>query len=249
MPFERMPITTPQGKRLFSWFIAATPKAPVIIILHGWAASAEMMLPLAVPFYKQGFNILLLDARNHGRSDADGHSSLPRFADDLHSAISELQAHPSRHNGKFILVGHSVGAGAALYEASRRQDICAVISVSSFAHPAWLMRRRLQRHPIPAVLISGILHYIEWVIGVRFEIIAPMNTVCKINCPVLLIHGAADKTVPISDAFAIRENCAKTDLELLIIQGAGHNAVHQIEQQAPKVLAFLHRTGCYPSAE
>ena len=244
MPCETFPLETARGKRLFSWFLATRPDAPVIIILHGWAASSELMLPLASPFHREGYNILLLDARNHGRSDSDGHSSLPRFAEDLGVAIDALHRNRARHNGKIILMGHSVGAGAVLYEASRRRDIAAVISLAAFAHPEILMRRQLGGYRLPGFLVSGILRYVQWIIGVSFDHIAPMHTSCRIECPVLLVHGEADSTVPIADAHAILGSCKKRELELLTIAGAGHDAVDKIEQHADSLIEFLHRHNC-----
>jgi alpha-beta hydrolase superfamily lysophospholipase len=244
--FETLWLNTPNGKNLFAWFLPVNKQAPVIVILHGWGSSAGLMLPLATPFYRHGYNVLLLDARNHGRSDSDGHSSLPRFAEDLRVALTFLQKHPERHNGKLILMGHSVGAGAVLYEASLRQDISAVISLSAFAHPDWVMRRQLKRFPLPGFLVSGILRYIQWIIGIRFEDIAPMNTACKISCPVLLVHGKNDNTVPVSDACAIRQHCKRTKLELLLIEGAGHNSIDKIEQHAHELFTFLNKADAKP---
>lgn len=246
MRFEMLWLNTPKGKNLFAWFLPVSKQSPVIVILHGWGASAGLMLPLATPFYRRGYNVLLLDARNHGRSDADGHSSLPRFAEDLRVALAFLRKHPERHNGKLILMGHSVGAGAVLYEASLREDISAVISLSAFAHPDWVMRRQLKRFPVPGFLVSGVLLYIQWIIGVRFEDIAPMNTACKISCPVLLVHGENDKTVPVSDARAILQHCKCAKLELLLIEGAGHNAVDKIEQHADELFTFLNQADAKP---
>jgi len=248
MNFKTLWLNTPKGKNLFAWFLPVNRQSPVIVILHGWGASAGLMLPLATPFYRRGYNVLLLDARNHGRSDADGHSSLPRFAEDLRVALAFLRTHPALHNGKLILMGHSVGAGAVLYEASLRQDISAVISLSAFAHPDWVMRRQLKLFPLPSCLISGILQYIQWIIGVRFEGIAPMNTACKVSCPVLLVHGKNDKTVPVSDARAILQNCKRAKLELLLIEGAGHNAIDKIEQHAHELFTFLDKADAMPGS-
>jgi pimeloyl-ACP methyl ester carboxylesterase len=41
------------------------------------------MLPIAAPLRRAGLNVLRVDARNHGGSDSDTFSSLPRFAEDL----------------------------------------------------------------------------------------------------------------------------------------------------------------------
>ena len=241
--YQVLSLNTPGGNHLAGWYLASTNNAPVIIILHGWGASSNLMLPLAVPLYQSGFNILMLDARNHGQSDAEGQSSLPRFAEDLHIAIKHIQTQPQRHNGQVVLMGHSVGAGAVLYEASQRRDIAAVISLSAFAHPDWVMRRQLKRFPLPGVMVTGILKYIQVIIGVSFANIAPMNTACKIECPVLLVHGDKDELVPVSDAYAIQHNCNNKPIHLLLIDGGGHNASNKIRHHIKDLLAFLHKAG------
>jgi hypothetical protein len=46
------------------------------------------------------------------------------------------------------------------------------------------------------LLTALVIRYAEWVIGHRFEAIAPLNTLCQLACPVLLVHGKDDRTVP-----------------------------------------------------
>jgi len=183
----------------------------------------------------------LFDARNHGRSDKDNYSSLPRFAEDIGHAIQWVKTQALDSNGKIVLLGHSVGAGAVLFEASRREDIAAVISVSSFAHPAWMMQRYLNRPWIPSLVSKGISRYIEWIIGHRFDEIAPMHTVCRIGCPVLLVHGTHDRVIPVSDLQVIADNCPnKRHIQLLLVKDAGHNSVAEIERHTNKLVAFLN---------
>ncbi|MEN8171133.1 MAG: alpha/beta fold hydrolase [Pseudomonadota bacterium] len=244
-------IQTQRGKKLFAWWIPSTTPdsamAPTIILLHGWGSNSELMLPLATPFPQSGLNVLLLDARDHGRSDSDNFSSLPRFAEDVAAGIEWIKSQPDIVSKRIVLLGHSVGAGAVLFEASKRDDIAAVISLAAFAHPEWMMRRYLNRFWFPTLFIPRILRYVEWMIGYRFEAIAPMNTVCSIQCPVLLVHGTADTTVPISDALAIRDNCSTNSLELLLIEGADHESVDKIEEHAEQLVAFLVRVGVVTS--
>jgi pimeloyl-ACP methyl ester carboxylesterase len=44
---------------------------------------------------------------------------------------------------RLAVIGHSVGAGATLLRATRRNDIRAVVSISVFDHPYEVMRRLL----------------------------------------------------------------------------------------------------------
>jgi alpha-beta hydrolase superfamily lysophospholipase len=187
--------------------------------------------------------VLSLDARNHGRSDSASFSSLPRFAEDVAEAINWVKGQRKSQTDRIVLLGHSVGAGAVLFEASRRHDIAAVISIAAFAHPEWMMRRYLGRFRIPELLKIWVLRYVEWIIGHRYEEIAPMYTACRVQCPVLLVHGTADQTVPVTDALAIRNNCSAKSLELLLIENADHESVEKIEEHGDQLIVFLTRVG------
>ena len=243
LAYEEIHIQAAAGKQLFAWWLPAVEPAPTLIVLHGWGGNAELMLPLALPLHRAGLNVLLLDARNHGRSDSDSYSSLPRFAEDAGAAVDWVKAHSSDPCRRVALLGHSVGAGAVLFEASRRDDIAAVISIAAFAHPEWMMRRYLARFWIPGFCISWILRYVEWVIGYRYTEIAPMNTACRVQCPILLVHGTADETVPVTDARAIRDHCPGKMPELLFIEGGNHDSVEEVEHHADRLVAFLQKTG------
>ena len=238
--FTSVDIPTTGGNRLFAWLLPATRQAPVIVILHGWGGNAELMLPVARPFLKAGMNVLLLDSRNHGGSDSDSFSSLPRFAEDAGCAVDWVKSRFNNPSQKIVLLGHSVGAGAVLLEASRREDIFAVISISAFAHPEWMMRRYLERFHLPGLLLNGILRYVEWVIGHRFEQIAPLNTLGNISCPVLLVHGVTDNIVPASDAEVLSH---AADVELLLVNDAGHHSVDRIEEHGERLIHFLVKAG------
>jgi len=243
LAYSEISIRTPEGKRLFAWWLPASSISPTIILLHGWGGNAELMLPLAVPFRNAGLNVLLLDARNHGRSDSASFSSLPRFAEDVGSAINWVKAQNEEPQNTIALLGHSIGAGAVLYEASRRDDISAVISVSAFAHPERMMRRYLQRVWMPKFAAAWVLRYVEWIIQHRYEDIAPMNTVCKVRCPILLVHGKVDEIVPVADALAIQNNCKLNTIDLLLIDDAGHESVEKVEQHGYQMVAFLKKVG------
>jgi len=241
LDYAEVDIPARQGAHLFGWLLPVKDSTKTIILLHGWGGNAEMMLPLARPFIAAGINVLLIDSRNHGRSDRGAISSMPRFAEDADSAIDYLQKNHHDMAQKIALLGHSVGAGAVLLAASRRKDINAVISISAFAHPDRMMRRFLAGKRIPRPIISAILNYVQWIIGARFEQIAPMHTICRQSCPVLLVHGKADSTIPVDDARDILRNCPDRAVELVEIDGADHDSVELIEQHAHQLTDFLRR--------
>ncbi len=243
LAFQSVFIPTVSHKQLFGWLLPVPGATATLVILHGWGGNAEQMLPMALPFHRAGMNVLLVDARSHGRSDKDTFASLPRFAEDVEQAIEWLKQTYPEYCRKIALLGHSVGGGAVLFAASRRSDIDAVISVSAFAHPKWMMQRFLKRAHVPHFLIPFVIRYVEWVIGYRYEVFAPVNTICHIKCPVLLVHGKEDRTVPVEDALTIMKRCIRSSIRLLTVEGAGHESVEKIKMHEKELVQFLRDSG------
>jgi len=95
----------------------------------------------------------------------------------------------------------------------------------------------------PAWLQEGVLRYVEWIIAHRFDDIAPLHTIGRLACPVLIVHGRQDETVPFSDAVEIARAAGHANVELLGIEDAGHDSVEKIEQHGVELLDFLTRAG------
>ena len=264
LAFETLRIGTENGKSLHAWFIpapggaavadadAATAAArkeahvspalaPAVVVMHGWGGNAALMLPLARPLHEAGYATLFVDARCHGASDDDSFASLPRFAEDAEHAFAWLAAQPAVDAARIALLGHSVGAGAVLFAASRTPQVAAVVSVAAFSHPAAMMRRWLAARHIPEKPVGRyILDYVQKTIGHRFDDIAPVATIARIRRPVLLVHGADDAVVPIDEAMQIYAMRGDTPVELMTLTG-DHESFADLEHHVGRLVAFLNR--------
>jgi len=149
-------IPTRNQKTLTGWFVQAGGQAesPAVVVMHGWGANASMMQGCIAPLHAAGLAVLLLDARCHGRSDGEPHTSLPRFAEDIEAGLDWLRSQPQVNAQQLAVMGHSVGAGAALLSATRCSEVRAVVSLSAFAHPHEVMRRYLASYRIPYLLVG-----------------------------------------------------------------------------------------------
>ena len=264
LAFETLRIDTENGKSLHAWFIpgparaavadadAATAAAreeaeippaaaPAVLVMHGWGGNAALMLPLARPLHEAGYATLFVDARCHGASDDDSFASLPRFAEDTEHAFAWLSAREGVDPARIALLGHSVGAGAVLFAASRTPQVAAVVSVAAFSHPAAMMRRWLATKRIPEKPIGRyILDYVQKTIGHRFDDIAPVTTIARIRRPVLLVHGADDEVVPIDEAMQIYAMRGDTPVELMTLTG-DHESFADLEHHMGRLVGFLDR--------
>ncbi len=241
---ERIP--TANDKNISAWFIPASEdlkNAPAVAIIHGWGGNAGHMLPFASLLHAEGYAVLLLDARNHGSSDSDSNSSMPRFAEDLEHGLEWLSHQSGIDPEQLFLLGHSVGAAATLLVASRREDLAGAVSISAFAHPVDLMRRQMKSHHIPYWPVGWlVLRYIERTIKASFDDIAPCNTIRQATCPVLLVHGEEDESVPPADAEQIYNNRLNDRVELLLLPKTGHDSRKSISTHGGSLVAFLQKT-------
>jgi len=254
LAFETLRIGTENGKALHAWFIPGPARAsarkeadvslaaaPAVVVMHGWGGNAALMLPLARPLHEAGYATLFVDARCHGASDDDSFASLPRFAEDTEHAFAWLSAREGVDPARIALLGHSVGAGAVLFAASRTPQVAAVVSVAAFSHPAAMMRRWLAAKRIPEKPVGRyILDYVQKTIGHRFDDIAPVTTIARIRRPVLLVHGADDEVVPIDEAMQIYAMRGDTPVELMTLTG-DHESFADLEHHMGRLVGFLDR--------
>ncbi|MGC4079671.1 MAG: alpha/beta fold hydrolase [Rubrivivax sp.] len=236
-------IPGPRGRKLFGWLVLPehTP-APAVLAMHGWGANATTMWPVAPPLVAAGFAVLLLDARCHGGSDDEAFTSMPRFAEDIAAGLAWLGARAEVLADRLALIGHSVGAAASLLHAARVGGVRGVVSLSAFAHPDEVMRRFLAEKRVPYRPLGWyVIRHVQQVIGARFDDIAPLATVRRARCPVLLVHGRHDTTAPFDDALRLQA-AAAPGTRLLAVDG-DHDLRETLAPHAGHIVEFL-RSAC-----
>lgn len=242
-------VLTVDGATVRGWLLEApagdpsqvrTPGAAALVV-HGWGGSAADMLPVSEPLLAAGLDVLLLDARGHGRSDDADVVSMPAFAEDIRVALAWLRDQPRVDPARVVLVGHSVGAGACLFVAADDPDLAAVVSMASMADPEAFMADRL-RQRLPGLLAALALRYVEHAIGFRFSEFAPVHTISRVHAPVLLLHGQRDGTVSLSDAYRLHA-LAPENSTLVVLPDADHNGLDALAGATTAVIGFLREVG------
>jgi len=88
LSFDPVRFPTKKGLSLYGWWIPAEDEAvPTLILVHGWGRNVERCLPYIQHLHITGYKLLAFDSRNHGSSDGDGLSSMPKFSEDILAAV------------------------------------------------------------------------------------------------------------------------------------------------------------------
>ena len=227
IPFQEMEFPTQNNCHLYGWWIPANnginEKKPLIILTYGWGQNIEAALPFIEKLHPAGFHLLAFDARSHGSSDSDGYATMLKFAEDIQAAVRFARENYSERISWIGLLGFSIGGAASIYAAAHDPQIYRVVTIGAFAHPASIMKREFQKRHIPYFPVVWLLfRYIQFYIGATFDDIAPQNNIARVAAEIFLIHGEKDHTVPLTEAYRLKEK-ARTDKSCLwIVPGAGH---------------------------
>jgi hypothetical protein len=214
MPVEHVQFTTSDGLKLHAWWrLAETEKPPeerpVLIYCHGNGGNLTRpvdRMELLNILANAEVNVLLFDYRGYGASegspDEDGLYVDGEAAYDY--LVEERGIDPCR----IFVYGRSLGASVALHIALNR-DVQGVVLDGAYAsvpHMAAL-------HPL--------LRPLTFLIRNRFNNIAKAE---QLEDPLLVIHGAQDEIVPVSQARAIRDAAVNAESRSFWkVRSAHHN--------------------------
>ena len=108
--------------------------APVVVMGHGYSGDRTTMSSLARSLAEAGYAVVAIDFRGHGAND-NGTSAPGDRADDLAAAVDWAEDAPEVDGARIGVLGHSMGARAALDLAARDPRVTATIVLGSGHRP------------------------------------------------------------------------------------------------------------------
>ena len=224
-------LLTEEGIEL-AYFYVPTSSSLVrgnLVILHGKDSAKEIYLeylPQLVPF---GYNVLLYDARAHGRSGGEFTTFGYHEWRDVVLATAKLRHLAGDYpTGVF---GHSMGGAVALQALARSGSIEFGIVESTFTHLGKITNAYASRQtglPLPYWLTDAILDRAERLAGFEHRAVEPLRAAREIRQPTLIVHGELDQRIDVDNARQLYAALASTTKELYIIPGAGHDDITEI---------------------
>lgn len=222
----------------------ANGRIPCFVCSHGIFSSYEMTSPSARELAKRGFAAVCFDFRGCSYSRRSGGEltgcSVLTEAEELKAVLKWAREQPFADEGRIYLMGQSLGGVVtALVAAEKTQDIAGLLLMyPAFNMPEVLRSLFPDAASIPEV-IPNFMAIPGLDLGKRFfedALSAPVREAVRdLKKPVYLLHGNADKLVPIR----FGEDAAKAyGGKFVLVKGAEHG-FDLTAEQAEDVVRFF----------
>ncbi|MEM1385167.1 MAG: alpha/beta hydrolase [Pseudomonadota bacterium] len=200
-------IRAEDGTPLLVWTVAPAPGRPVVLHVtgnRGALASSRSRLALLLA---EGYGVAALVFR--GAGGQPGMPSETALGDDitaLYDRLDRLMPEPVPADRR-IAYGISLGAAVAVHLAAER-PVSALVLEAPFARLC-----EVAEHRFPFVPACLLLWDERW---------PSADRIAGIGAPVLILHGADDRTIPLSQAEALFAAAAQPK-RLIVYPDGGHN--------------------------
>lgn len=209
-------------------------RAPGVLLLHGFTGhkgeAHRMFVKLARCLVARGMGVLRFDFRGSGDSEGEfeGMTIRSQIAD-AQEAVRFLGRHKRVNSKRIAVVGLSLGGAiAAFLTAREKKRVKSLVLISPVADGTGILDELTTPEAVVSLAQTGIVDYFANRVGVQFirqfADMKPLREIVKCQCPVLLLHGEKDETVP-ADHSAMYERAlhnAKRTVKKTIIPGADH---------------------------
>ncbi len=234
-PRQRLPALEPPtgavttelrvGKRLVR--VHAFGEGPLVVLVHGWQGGASQLLGLAEATRAAGFRVALFDMPAHG--EAPGLStSCPEFIVILQSVARKL-------GPLHAVVGHSLGATAALLAVAGGLDAASVVALAPIPSFEFTMRGYVRAFGLSSRAKELLARRLEARVRTKR---AELNLASiEPGVPTLLVHDRLDRVVP--SRHSRRLQARWQGARLLETAGFGHRRLLDTDVIVQGVVAFL----------
>jgi uncharacterized protein len=223
---------------------SAGPAKRIVVVVHGKGVDRTReadshLLEIASDLLHNGHPVLLFDLRGSGRSGGTHYTLGAKEVWDVGGAIDYLSQRGLADNGVNLL-GYSMGGATVLLDASHEQTVRAVAEDSGYADLGGLVDEQLPKAShLPGWFTPGTKLMAQPLVGIDVNEIRPVDDVRALaarGVPLLVIHGEADSTIPISHGYRIAAAYGP-GVQTLFVPGAGH--VHSYESEPTLYLSRL----------
>lgn len=191
--------TSTDGLKLSAIYLPATDSHKTAIVAHGYMGNAETMANYAKMFHDLGYNVLVPDARGHGKSEGDYIGFGWHERKDYVKWIDQV-LETNGQSEEIVLYGISMGATTVMMTSgeSLPTNVKAIIEDCGYSSVneelAYQLNELFSLPPFPLIQVTSLMTKIR--AGYFFGEADAIKQLEKNQLPMLFIHGDADTFVP-----------------------------------------------------
>lgn len=216
----------------------------IALLVHGYGGNYCDMMKYASIFLKQGFDILAVDNRAHGKSEGDtvGMGWVDRC--DITKWCEFLTT--QNCNYKVVLFGQSMGASAVCMASAEKNNcnIVAIIEDCGFDNTYRQVCHLYKKTKLHSKLFLDIfVSYANRRNGYDMKQADCIKQLKKSCLPIFIIHGGEDDFVPTEMAYNIYNSLDDNRKQLYIVPGAKHTESYDVNEKKyiRKINEFLNK--------
>ena len=241
------------ARQIPAWFyrpaqLSASPLPAVVLVHGGPEGQSRPGFHFLIQYLaRHGYAVLVPNVRGstgYGKrySHLDDVEKRMDSVADLAHAAHWLKAQPGINPDRLVVYGGSYGGFMVLSALTAYPDLWAagvdIVGISNLA--TFLENTSAYRRPHREAEYGRLARDRDFL-----ERIAPINHIDRVTAPLMVIHGANDPRVPLSEAEQLVQALEARDVpvELLVFDDEGHGIVKLKNKQVayPAIVAFLQR--------
>ena len=224
-PFTYQPVAlkVPGQQRIDAWYSGSDSSQKCVLFFHGVGANKSALSSEALWFKQNGYNVLLVDLRGHGKSSGNSITWGFRETEEVSQAFEWARA---KGNRTIFLYGCSMGAMVVIKAvADGKVQPAGIIADMPCGSLHDHLRARARVVGCPAEPFASLVTF--WVgmengyNGFNHDVRSYAE---KISCPVLLQWGERDAFVTREETGRIFHNLKSPDKKLVVYPEAGHES-------------------------
>lgn len=217
--FKEVYLKTKDGNLLHSLYFQAENPKGVIYYLHGKSGNLKSWGVMAKFYLESGYDVFMLDYRGFGKSEGEIENER-QFYEDAQLGYDFLKK--NHDEKKIIIVGFSMGSGAASYLSSVNQPRILILKAPYFS-----LTRKLNQ---------GLPFVPEFLFKYQFSV---YENVSKTKCPIFIFHGDKDVVLRYKDALELKNYLKKED-EFIALKNQPHFGINENLEFRSKMKEILN---------